>query len=195
MQRELHGFGQVDCRTSGSLGDLLAATEPVGDNQCVRLGQPDSRQQHSFTYRLGHGKFILLETEGSGHSTASGVERFQMGSHLPQKRFLMIHFHKCFVVAMAMKEHFLRKLRKSKSGRVQFKKFAEEKGLAPQALGARVAGKKVCQLVAKNRGATRLKHHNRQPRIDLSPKNVQDTPQVFFGSIEHAEVVQRPPAA
>ncbi len=57
----------------GALGDLLAATESVGDDEPVGGRFPDRGEEFEFSDgREIRTYFISLEAEGSGHAAASG---------------------------------------------------------------------------------------------------------------------------
>ena len=72
LERHLEDFGQVEGVAVGALGDLLAATEAVGDDEPVGRGVADGGEE--FEFADGHGDVVLvvLEAEGSGHAAASG---------------------------------------------------------------------------------------------------------------------------
>ena len=76
-----------------------------------------------------------------------------------------------------------------------FQKFTEEERLTAKLSGARVPGKQISQFIAEYRGATRLQDHDWQPGVDLRAQALQDALEVLPGFVEHAEVIQRPPAA
>src|SRR5437667_1912783 len=72
--------------------------------------------------------------------------------------------------------------------------FAQQKGLLRQQLGTRVLGKKIKKLVPKYRRATWLEHHDWHPGFDLGSKGIQSPQQQFLGPVQHAKVIQWPPA-
>src|ERR1700674_3201995 len=78
-QSELHGFRQVEGFPSSGLENLLPATESVRDNQCVLRRVAHRREKDSLADRLRHVVLIFLETKGSRHSTASRIDRLQIG--------------------------------------------------------------------------------------------------------------------
>ena len=53
---------------------------------------------------------------------------------------------------------------------MMLQKFAEQEGLTPQAVCARILRKQVSQFVAKHRSAARFQNHNGQAGVDLPRK-------------------------
>src|SRR5260370_3453207 len=107
----------------------------------------------------------------------------------------MIHFHERFLVAVAMKQNFCRKLGKRILWGVILQKLAKQKCLATEPVGALVGGKQIVQLIPKHRSATRLQDDNWQPRINLRAESAHDLKQFVFSSLQHAQVIKRSPAA
>jgi hypothetical protein len=64
-------LGEVNDRSRRILGDLLAATEAIGDDESFGRGTADGRQQHPFGESLRYGKLLLLKTEGASHAATS----------------------------------------------------------------------------------------------------------------------------
>src|SRR5207237_7669369 len=63
-----------------------------------------------------------------------------------------------------------------------------------QALSARVVGEKMEKLIPKNGGTAWVEHDNRHTGIDLGRKRIQSSQQQFLGPVQHAKVIQWPPA-
>src|SRR5438309_10514951 len=78
--------------------------------------------------------------------------------------------------------------------RFLLQEFAQQKGLLREPLGTRVLGKKIKKLVPKYRRATWLEHHDWHPGFDLGSKRIQSPQQQFLGPVQHAKVIQWPPA-
>src|SRR6266576_4425077 len=78
--------------------------------------------------------------------------------------------------------------------RFLLQEFAQQKGLLREPLGTRVLGKKIKKLVPKYRRATWLEHHDWHPGFDLGSKGIQSPQQQFLGPVQHAKVIQWPPA-
>ncbi len=152
-------------------------------------------KEHSFSYGLRYRELLFLKAEWAGHSATPGIERLQGGSHLSEQRLLVFHFHERFVMAMTVKDDFSMKLRRFIARSMMFQKFTEEECLAAKPIGARVIRKQVSQFIAEYRGATRLQDHDRQSGVDLRTQAMQNVLEILPGFIEHAEVIQRPPAA
>src|SRR6202049_2262729 len=91
---------------------------------------------------------------------------------------------------MPVQQHFSMKLRRLITPRTQ--ELAEKKSLVPQTLSARVVGKKSAQLVAKDRSATRLQHHDGHACVYFGPQVLHDSREILFCAIEHSEIVERP---
>jgi uncharacterized Zn-binding protein involved in type VI secretion len=68
--------------SSGQVGDLLAATEAVGDDQCVIVDRPDGRQQDTLSDGDRDVVILGLEAKRAGHSATTGVEDFEVEPHL-----------------------------------------------------------------------------------------------------------------
>src|SRR5947209_11829010 len=75
--------------------------------------------------------------------------------------------------------------------RFLLQEFAQQKGLLREPLGTRVFGKKIKKLVPKYRRAARLEHHDWHPGFDLGSKRIQSPQQLFLGSVQHAEIIER----
>src|SRR5712692_4452491 len=74
-------------------------------------------------------------------------------------------------------------------------KFAEKKRLAEQPPGARVLWKQIAQLIAKYGGAAWFQDHHWYACVNLLPQLMQDPLQILLGPVEHAKIIERPPAA
>ena len=66
-------FGEVDGGAPGSLADLLAAAEAVGDHGGLRGGVAHGGKQGLLADRLGHAIVCGLEPERAGHAAAAGA--------------------------------------------------------------------------------------------------------------------------
>ena len=53
-----------------------------------------------------------------------------------------------------------------------FQKFAQQKGLPREPLGAGVVGEKIEKLIPKHRRAARLEHHDWHPSFDLGSERI-----------------------
>src|SRR5688572_6567017 len=79
--------------------------------------------------------------------------------------------------------------------RVPLEEFAQQERLPAQLVGARIARKQIAKLVAKNRRAARLEHHNWDAGVDLWTEMIHHSLQVSLRAVEHAEVVKWTAAA
>ncbi len=88
------------------LVDLLAATEAIGNhNRGWRHGL-DGREQALVGDGLRHFEFVSLETEGASHTAATGLDGFNRGASLTQKRDFAGRAAKDrFVMAVAVEEN------------------------------------------------------------------------------------------
>src|SRR3546814_19912837 len=72
--RHLKQLGQMNHLAAGTLSNLLAATETVGQDQCV-LSQPArSRQNNQLSHRLRNFDVFRVETERTRHTATAAVE-------------------------------------------------------------------------------------------------------------------------
>ena len=70
----------------GLLGDLLAATETVGDDEPVGRSLADGGQKFEFADGFRDVVFLFFEAEGSGHAAASGSRRGEIDAHALAER-------------------------------------------------------------------------------------------------------------
>ena len=86
------------------LGDLLATTEAVGNDEPVIRGLADGGKKFEFTDSLRDRVVLGVEAEGSGHPAASGSWSGEVDAEAAEERFLRGHLHDGFVMAMAVKQ-------------------------------------------------------------------------------------------
>ena len=67
----MDGFCEMEGAAAGGLENLLAATEAVRNDQCVRRGMANSGQQHALAGCLRDRVFFTFEAKRPGHSAAS----------------------------------------------------------------------------------------------------------------------------
>jgi hypothetical protein len=150
-------FGEVDGAAAGVLRDLLAATEPVSDEDGLRGGGADGGQQYAFAEGLGDCEFVVFEAERASHAAAAGVEQIDVGTGAAEEGELVGHFHEGFVMAVALDDDFAAgMLGGLEVGGVMDEEFAEEESLTAEALGAGVVGEEIDEFVAKDTGAAGL---------------------------------------
>jgi len=102
------GFSEVHGLAVAELGDLLAATEAVGNDEGEGAGGLDGRQKAVVGDGLGDLEFICFEAEGSGHAATAGLDGFDGGSRLTKQRDLAGRAAEDgFVVAMTVDKNVL----------------------------------------------------------------------------------------
>src|SRR4029079_18491007 len=74
-QSDLHYLGNMQRPAIGGLGDLLPATESVGDDDRVLSRLAHLRQQHALADLYGNIVVPLFKSEGAGHAAATRVEQ------------------------------------------------------------------------------------------------------------------------
>src|SRR5258708_6382218 len=85
LQRHLKDLGQMQSAPLRTLGDLLAATEAVGDDEPVSRGSANGGKK--FELADCHGDVVLfaLEAEGSGHAATSRGRALEIDPEAVQK--------------------------------------------------------------------------------------------------------------
>jgi hypothetical protein len=73
--------------------------------------------------------------------------------------------------------------------------FAEEEGLVAELGGAGVVGEEVGELVPEDGGAAGFEDDDGGAVDELRGEGVEDFEEIFFGGVEHAEVVEGAAAA
>src|SRR5579863_6630736 len=111
------------------LGDLLAATEAVGDDQPVWRSFADGRQQFQFADSCRGLVFVVLETEGAGHPAASRSRSLEVDADALKQRLLGSHLHDRFMVAVPMQQRLAFEARQGRVRGMQLEEFAEQKRL------------------------------------------------------------------
>ena len=109
----------------------------------------------------------------------------------PEERHLVRACPSCAVMAVAVDDDLALDLRRPVVRRVLDEEFAEEKGLVAKLGGTRIVGQEICQLVAKNGGATGFKDDHRCAGGELGSEGVEGFEQVLLRRVEHAEVIER----
>ncbi len=92
--------------TGGTLGDLFAATETVGEDQPVVGSLADGGKK--FHLADGDGEVVLFgfEAERAGHAAAPGGRSLEVNAEAAQDGLFGRHFHQGFVMAVSMEECF-----------------------------------------------------------------------------------------
>src|SRR5579872_6445037 len=177
--------------TSGALGDLLATTESVGDDEPVVRCFAHRGEKLEFADGAGDVVVLAMEAEGSGHPTAAGSGRLEVDAEAAQERLFSGHLHHRFVVAVAVEQGLARKLReRGTSTQFLFEEFAEQESLLAQGLSACIVRKEVDQFVAEDGDAAGFESDDGDAGFDFGLELVEDFEQKAFGAVEHAEVVE-----
>jgi len=191
----LQNFGEVEGVAVGFLGDLLAATKTVGDDEPVGGSLADGGQEFEFADGFRNLVFFFFEAERSSHAAASGRGCGEVDTYALQHSFLGGHLHDGLVMAMSVNERSARQFGKREILCALFKKFAEQEDLFREGLRAFVFGEKVSEFVAENGGAAGFEDDDRRCGFDFREKLVHDLEEQALGAVEHADVVERAPAA
>src|ERR1700728_339576 len=191
IECHLQNFGKMKRVTPGSLPDLLAATESVGDDEPVRGRFTHCGQKFEFADGRGDFIFVVLKAERAGHPTASRSWSLEVDADSPQQRLLGSHLHDGLVMAVSVQQCLALVAREWTIPGVAVEKLAEQKCLPGQGLGTSVVRKKVQQFIAKNGNAAGLKSNDRDSRFDFRRERVENLEQQRLCSVEHAKVVER----
>src|SRR4029077_2532962 len=127
---------------AGGLDNLLAATEAVGDDQCVARGVANLWQQDSLADAHGDLVVIALESERAGHSAASGVRLLDIESDLAHYLQLGLELHDRRVMTMRLHERFALQARQLEPVALTIDEFAQRHRSLAEALGVFVRGEK-----------------------------------------------------
>src|SRR5262249_28651681 len=100
---------RVQGGAAGEVLDLQPAREARGDDDRVRGGLAQRREQPLFADEARHLVILLLVAERPGHAAAAGVEVEDLGpGNAPQKAQQWPHADQGALVAVALDEDFLR---------------------------------------------------------------------------------------
>ena len=143
----------------------------------------------------GELELIFFEAEGAGHAAAAGVEEFDVCSGEAEEGDFVVHTHGGAVVAVAVDDDLFVDLRRAVVGGVFDEELAEEEGLVAEFLRARIVGEEVGELVAEDGGAAWFEDDDGCASCELRGEGVEGFEEIFFGGVEHAEVVERAAAA
>src|ERR1700721_2549086 len=91
IEGHLQDLGEVERVTAGALGNLLAATESVGDNEPVGGRTAAGGGELEVADGGRDVVFFVLETEGAGHAAASGSWSREVDADAAQERLFGGH--------------------------------------------------------------------------------------------------------
>src|SRR5579863_4505705 len=140
--------------------NLFAATEAIGNDQCVIASLPDGGEEDALANRLREGVLFLFKAKGTGHSAAAGIDGAHLDAYFAEQRFFDGHFHQGLLMAVAVKENFPGKPRRHEVRSVALQEFAQQESLFSQPLGARVGGKQIAELIAEHGSATGFENND-----------------------------------
>lgn len=101
-KRELQNLRRVERPALGSLEDLLAAAEPVGDHEPVARGSAHFREEHALPYPGGDLIGFSGEAEGAGHPAAALRRPLGFNAQPMQQLHFPLEADHCMVVAMGL---------------------------------------------------------------------------------------------
>lgn len=180
----------------GILGDLLSATEAVGDEDVAGRSGSDGGKEDALGQNLGDCKLFFFEAKGSGHAAASGVEDGDLGTRTLEKLDLGLHLRQRFLVAVAVQDDGAAGERgRLIIWRVAKEKIAEEEGLLAQVLGSGMVREKIAEFVAKNAGAGGFEEDDGKASVDPGGETIHDAFEIGAGFGEKSEIVQGAAAA
>ena len=113
-----------------ALGDLLAATEAVGDDQPVGRGLADGGEKFEFADGDRDVVLVLFKAKRAGHAAAAGSGALEVDAEAAQDGLFGGHLHERFVVAVAVEERFAVEPREREILGAGFEEFAEQESLA-----------------------------------------------------------------
>lgn len=180
----------------GVLADLFAAAEAVADKDGVWGGGADGGEKDALGEGLRDGELVAFEAEGTGHTTAAGVQMIDLGTGGLEEGDLPLHGHESFLMAVAVDDN-------AAAGKLGWvpgcaepgKVLAQHDGLVAKAVGAVVVREEVGEFVLEDAGAAGLEHDNGDAGADLWLEVVEDAEEIAAGVIEEAEVVEGATAA
>src|ERR1700722_9370785 len=128
-ERHLQNFCHVQGTSGRALGDLLAATEAVSDDQPIGRGLAHGGKELELADGHGDVIFVAFEAEGSRHAAAAGSRSLEVDAKAAQQGFFRGHSHQRFLMAMSVKKCFASEMRKRKILGIGFKEFTEQESL------------------------------------------------------------------
>src|SRR4030095_12091361 len=83
--RQIDGFGQMDRRSARRLDDLLAAAEPVGDDEGILRRTAHRWKQDPLANGLRNKELVSAEAKRTSHPATAGVDRLQISAHFAEQ--------------------------------------------------------------------------------------------------------------
>jgi len=98
-------MNDVTRTASGTVMNLMAAGEPIGDDVRVGLSLAHRRQERKFSHGTGDSFCLHPVSKGTGHTTAARLDGLQVDVRDQSKRTLNgIHGCKCFLMAVTVEK-------------------------------------------------------------------------------------------
>src|SRR5258705_8368772 len=98
-------------------------------------------------------------------------------------------------MAVAVDERLAGERRQREVFGMLLEEFAEQEDLLRERASTLVLWEQVGKFVAEDSGTTGLEHNDRDAGLDFGQQLVHDVEQQGLGTVEHADVVERSPAA
>ena len=157
----------------------------------------DGRQQILSGDGLRDFEFVGFESERACHAAATGLDRFDRGAGLAQKRDLVSRAAKDSLVMAVPVDQNLRSCKAAgdQSGAFGSQPVGKQPDLLAHLARPRIVGKQLQQLVFEDAGATRLEKDEGQSGVDLRRHPLEHVGEISPRRAEKAEVVQRAAAA
>src|SRR5437773_4056905 len=95
--------------TTRTLGDLLPATEAIGDDQVVGWGVSDRWEKLQFSDGDRNIILIFFKPKRPRHPATSRRRGIEIDAHPSQDRLFVGHLHHGFVMTVAMNQSLARK--------------------------------------------------------------------------------------
>src|SRR5688572_21561776 len=111
---------------AGRLGDLLAAAEPVGDDERVGRGLPDLGKEDPLADREGDVVVRLLEAERARHPATAGVRDREVEADPRERAAVGLDAEERPLVAVELNESRPRETSRGELRRVPLQELREE---------------------------------------------------------------------
>src|SRR6185312_708800 len=86
-------LSQMQGSAGGILGDLLAATKTVGNDDSLRSSLPDGGHEDALSQSLRNLELFAFKAKGTGHAAASGIEEGDFGSRALEEVEFGVQLH------------------------------------------------------------------------------------------------------
>jgi len=121
----LQELSKMQGAAAGQPGDLLPATEPVGNDQRGGVGISDGRQQNALAHRDRHVIVSGLEAERTRHAATAGIENLEIEPEPPQQVVLIPEAHDVIMMAVLLHQGLAAEPGRTEMGRPPLQELAE----------------------------------------------------------------------